>query len=209
MGVPLGPDLHRPDRVLALGGVHDQVVERLAAFAGYLPVGDPLAEETVVGPVITGRTARVESFVGAGRTDGAEVVTGGERPAMDRGWYVPPTLLAGCAPEMSVVQDEIFGPVLSVVPFGDEDEAVALANGTSYGLYDYVWTADGARVAVGRRLRTGNVGLNTLQRNHEAPFGGFKKSGVGATAARSGSAYSELQSIVWSTWRAEPAARRC
>ena len=170
-----------PTRVLAQRGVHDQVVERLAAFAGYLPVGDPLAEETVVGPVITeAHRARVESFVGAGRTDGAEVVTGGERPAMDRGWYVPPTLLAGCAPEMSVVQDEIFGPVLSVVPFGDEDEAVALANGTSYGLYDYVWTADGARaIAVGRRLRTGNVGLNTLQRNHEAPFGGFKKSGVG------------------------------
>ena len=191
-----------PTRVLAQRGVHDEVVEGLATFAGYLPVGDPLAEDTVVGPVITeAHRRRVEGYVEAGRADGADIVTGGERPDMDRGWYVPPTLLAGCGAEMSVVREEIFGPVLSVVPFDDEDEAVELANATSYGLYDYVWTADGARgMDVARRLRTGNVGLNTLQRNHEAPFGGFKQSGVGRDGGSFGlHAYSELQSVVWST----------
>ena len=100
---------------------------------------------------------------------------------------------------MRVVQEEIFGPVLVVVPFDDEEEAVALANGTDFGLYDYVWSGDVTRaVNLAARLRTGNVGINTLQRNHEAPFGGFKLSGVGRDGGSFGlHAYSELQSVVW------------
>ena len=102
---------------------------------------------------------------------------------------------------MRVAQEEVFGPVVVVLPFDDEDEAVAVANATPFGLYDYVWTADGNRAfTVANQLRSGNVGLNTLQRNHEAPFGGFKASGVGRDGGSFGlHAYSELQSIVWST----------
>ncbi len=100
---------------------------------------------------------------------------------------------------MTVAQEEIFGPVVVVIPFDDDDEAIALANGTAFGLYDYVFSGDTARAyAVAQQLRTGNVGINTVQRNHETPFGGFKMSGVGRDGGRFGfHAYSELQSIVW------------
>ena len=100
---------------------------------------------------------------------------------------------------MRAVQEEFFGPVVVVLPFDDEDEAVALANSTEFGLYDYVFTQDTAKgMRVARQLRSGNVGINTAQRNHEAPFGGFKLSGVGRDGGSFGlHAYSELQSIVW------------
>jgi phenylacetaldehyde dehydrogenase len=189
-----------PTRVLAQRGVYEAVVAGLTQFAGGLKVGDPLADDTVVGPVISeAHRDRVEGYISSGVADGAEVVAGGERPSMDTGWYVPPTLLAGCRGDMAAVQEEIFGPVIVVVPFDDDEEAVALANSTSYGLYDYVWTADTTRALdVASRLRTGNVGINTLQRNHEAPFGGFKLSGVGRDGGSFGlHAYSELQSVVW------------
>jgi acyl-CoA reductase-like NAD-dependent aldehyde dehydrogenase len=190
-----------PTRVLAQRGVYDQVVAGLAQFAGALAVGDPMADDTVVGPLITeAHRRRVEEHIESGVSEGAEVVVGGERPAdLPTGWYLPPTLLARCTGDMRVVQEEIFGPVVVVVPFDDEDEAVALANGTEYGLYDYVWSADLTRaVDVAGRLRSGNVGINTLQRNHEAPFGGFKRSGVGRDGGSFGlHAYSELQSVVW------------
>jgi len=190
-----------PTRVLAQRGVVDQVVAGLAQFAGALKVGDPLEDDTVVGPLITeAHRERVEGYIASGVADGAEVVAGGSRPEhLDTGWYVPPTLLAGCRGDMRAVQEEIFGPVIVVVPFDDEEEAMALANGTEFGLYDYVWTADTTRaLRVAERLRTGNVGINTLQRNHEAPFGGFKQSGVGRDGGSFGlHAYSELQSVVW------------
>jgi acyl-CoA reductase-like NAD-dependent aldehyde dehydrogenase len=100
---------------------------------------------------------------------------------------------------MRVVQEEIFGPVVVVVPFDDEDEAIALANSTEFGLYDYVFSKDTAKAYdTATQLRSGNVGINTVQRNHEAPFGGFKKSGIGRDGGKFGfHAYTELQSIVW------------
>jgi acyl-CoA reductase-like NAD-dependent aldehyde dehydrogenase len=118
---------------------------------------------------------------------------------MERGFYVKPTLIADCKAGMKVVHEEIFGPVVVVVPFDDEDEGIALANGTDFGLYDYVFSGDSARaMRVAKQLRSGNVGINTAQRNHEAPFGGFKLSGVGRDGGSFGlHAYSELQSIVW------------
>jgi acyl-CoA reductase-like NAD-dependent aldehyde dehydrogenase len=180
--------------------VHDQLVEQLAAYAGYLAVGDPVADGTVVGPVISGaQRSRVESLLETGRQEGAEFVVGGTRPDMATGYYVAPTLLTGVKNEMRVAQEEFFGPVVVVEVFDDEDEAVELANGTAFGLYDYVWTADAVRgYRVARQLRSGNVGINTVQRNHEAPFGGFKQSGVGRDGGVFGlHAYSELQSIVW------------
>jgi acyl-CoA reductase-like NAD-dependent aldehyde dehydrogenase len=100
---------------------------------------------------------------------------------------------------MTPVQQELFGPVIVVVPFDDEDEAVALANGTEFGLYDYIWSKDSARAMhVAKQLRTGNVGINTVQRNHEMAFGGFKKSGIGRDGGSFGlHAYAELQSLVF------------
>ncbi len=100
---------------------------------------------------------------------------------------------------MTPVREEIFGPVVVVVPFDDDDEAVAIANDSDFGLYSYVFSADTGRAwEVAKRLRSGNVGINSLQRNHEAPFGGFKQSGVGRDGGSFGLwAYSELQSIVW------------
>jgi acyl-CoA reductase-like NAD-dependent aldehyde dehydrogenase len=189
-----------PTRVIAQRGIYDQIVGGLQAAAGHLKVGDPLEPDTVLGPVISGpHRDRVESYVRAGADEGGTIVAGGERPDMATGFYVAPTLIADCKAGMKVVQEEIFGPVVVVVPFDDEDEGVALANGTDFGLYDYVFSADSARaMRVAKQLRSGNVGINTAQRNHEAPFGGFKLSGVGRDGGSFGlHAYSELQSIIW------------
>ncbi|OXY95669.1 aldehyde dehydrogenase family protein [Streptomyces diastatochromogenes] len=189
-----------PTRVLAQRGVYDRLVEQLAAYAGRLKVGDPREPDTVVGPVISAEhRARVESYVDLGRKEGATVVVGGERPPLERGFYVTPTLLADCANDMRVAREEIFGPVVAVIPFDDEDEGVALANDSDYGLIDYVWSGDVARAfRVARRLRAGGVGVNTVGRNMEAPFGGFKKSGVGRDVGSYAlHAYSEVQAIVW------------
>jgi acyl-CoA reductase-like NAD-dependent aldehyde dehydrogenase len=153
-----------------------------------------------VGPLISDvQRGRVEALIKTGIEQGGELVAGGERPDMATGFYVAPTLIAGCQPDNAAVQQEFFGPVVVVVPFDDEDEAVAIANSTEFGLYDYVFTGDTSRgMRVAKQLRTGNVGLNTAQRNHEAPFGGFKMSGVGRDGGSFGlHAYSELQSIVW------------
>ncbi|MFE1858801.1 aldehyde dehydrogenase family protein [Streptomyces anandii] len=189
-----------PTRVLAQRGVYDRLVRQLAEYARRLPVGDPRAPETVVGPVISAaHRDRVESYVELGRKEGAVVVTGGERPPRERGFYVAPTLLADCSNDMRVCREEIFGPVVTVVPFDDEDEGVALAGDSDYGLIDYVWSGDVARAfRVARRLRAGGVGVNTVGRNMEAPFGGFRKSGVGRdVGVYALHAYSEVQSIVW------------
>lgn len=139
------------------------------------------------------------------------MVTGGERPTVPgsgRGFYVAPTLLADCTSDMRVVREEIFGPVVAVVPFdGDdpkdpgsaEEAALALANDSDYGLIDYVYSGDVARAfRVARRLRAGGVGVNTVGRNMEAPFGGFKRSGVGRDVGSYAlHAYTEPQAIVW------------
>lgn len=190
-----------PTRVLVQRRVYEALVERLARYVVRLPVGDPRARGTVVGPVISAaHRDRVESYVELGRKEGARVVAGGERPSVPlRGFYVAPTLLADCTPGMRVVREEIFGPVVVTLPFDDEDEAVALANDSDYGLIDYVWSGDVSRAfRVARQLRAGGVGVNTVGRNMEAPFGGFKKSGVGRDVGSYAlHAYSELQAIVW------------
>ncbi|MFI6728079.1 aldehyde dehydrogenase family protein [Streptomyces atratus] len=190
-----------PTRVLVQRAAHDALIEKLTAYAGHLKVGDPTDRGTVVGPVISAaHRDRIESYIELGRKEGARTVTGGERPAgLDRGFYVAPTLLADCTNDMRVVREEIFGPVVVVVPFDDEDEGIALANDSDYGLIDYVWSSDVARAfRVARQLRAGGVGVNTIGRNMEAPFGGFKKSGVGRDVGSYAlHAYSELQAIVW------------
>ncbi|TQJ74706.1 aldehyde dehydrogenase family protein [Streptomyces sp. SLBN-31] len=189
-----------PTRVLAQRGVYDRLVDQLAAYASRLKVGDPRQPDTVVGPVISAaHRDRVESYVELGRKEGAVVVAGGERPPYERGFHVAPTLLADCTNDMRVAREEIFGPVVVVIPFDDEDEGVALADDSDYGLIDYVWSGDVARAfRVARRLRAGGVGVNTVGRNMEAPFGGFKDSGVGRDCGSYAlHAYGEVQSIVW------------
>ncbi|MEU6945315.1 aldehyde dehydrogenase family protein [Streptomyces sp. NPDC046316] len=189
-----------PTRVLAQRGIYEQLIEKLTGYLAFMKVGDPTVQGTVVGPVISAaHRDRVEAYVELGRKEGARVVAGGERPAMERGFYVAPTLLADCTNDMRVVREEIFGPVVVVVPFDDEEEGVALANDSDYGLLDYVWSGDVARAfRIAARLRAGGVGVNTIGRNMEAPFGGFKKSGVGRDVGSYAlHAYSETQAVVW------------
>ena len=189
-----------PTRAVVHRSVFDQVVERLSGYAGALQVGDPTDTKTVVGPLISAaQRDRVEGYIATGRAEGADLVVGGGRPeGIERGFYVSPTLLTGTN-DMRVVREEIFGPVIVVVPFDEEEEAVSIANDSDFGLYDYVFTGDTARAfRVAKQLRAGHVGINTAQRHHEAPFGGFKMSGVGRDGGDYGlEAYSELQSIVW------------
>lgn len=189
-----------PTRVIAQRGIYDRLVEGLAAATTKLQVGDPLDARTVVGPVISGaQRDRIEGYIRVGAEEGGSVVAGGERPALGRGFYVAPTLISGCKAGMTVVQEEIFGPVVVVLPFEDEDEGIALVNGTDFGLNDYVFTGDTTRgMRVARQLRSGNVAINTVQQHPEAPFGGFKLSGVGRDRGSYGlHAYGEIQSIVW------------
>jgi acyl-CoA reductase-like NAD-dependent aldehyde dehydrogenase len=177
------------------------VVDKLAAYAATLPVGDPLDPATIVGPVISkAHIERIEGYIAAGEQEGAELVVDGrmldERP--DRGFYVGPTLLAGCTADMTPVRDEIFGPVVVAIPFDDDEEGIALANATDFGLYNYLMTEDiekGMRLS---RLLRSNVSINTGLRIMEAPFGGFKRSGIGRDGGDHGlHAYSELQAVMW------------
>ncbi|MFC1415281.1 aldehyde dehydrogenase family protein [Streptacidiphilus cavernicola] len=197
-----------PTRALVHASRYQEAVELLARYARALRVGDPLEPTTVVGPVITGQHRdRVESYISGALAEGARLVAGGTRKehAADSqdlpgtGFYVAPTLLADVTPAMAVAREEVFGPVVAVIPFQDDEEALAIANSTDFGLYDYVFSADTARAyALAARLRTGNVGVNTAQRHPETPFGGFKQSGVGRDGGSYGlAAYSELQSVVW------------
>ena len=190
-----------PTRALVHRSRYAEIVGRLAERAGTLAVGDPLDKATIVGPVISAaQRDRIEGYIAGGVDAGAELVADGRRPdGLDRGFYVGPTLLAGCTNDMTVAREEIFGPVIVAIPFDDEDEAVALANDSDYGLYSYVFSADTARAyGIARQIRSGRIGINTVQPNNETPFGGFKLSGIGRDGGDFGlHAYTELQAIIW------------
>ncbi len=188
-----------PTRVICHRSIHDQTVETLKTFAGFMKVGDGREAGTVVGPVITEvHRDRVEAFVASGVEAGATVVCGGTRPEMP-GYFVAPTLLVDVTPDMSVVRNEAFGPVVVVLAHDDDDEAVALANDSSFGLFSYVYAGDVKRAyEIGCRLESGNVALNTVQPHMYAPFGGFKMSGIGRDRGRWGvEAYTEIQALNW------------
>lgn len=188
-----------PTRVICHSSLHDQLVEQLSAVSQFMAVGDAREDSTIVGPVITElHRDRVEAFIQQGVDEGAELVVGGDRPDRD-GWFVAPALLTGCTPQMSVVQNEAFGPVVVVLSFDDDDEAVALANDSDYGLFSYVYSGDTSRAhRIGLQLESGNVGLNVIQPHMEAPFGGFKMSGIGRDRGVHGLyAYSEVQALNW------------
>ncbi len=169
-------------RVLAPPSRYDGVVEAVTALARSLTIGDPLEPDTKIGPLVSERQRhRVESYIAKGKAEGGRLTAGGGRPAdLDRGWFVEPTIFADVDPRATIAQQEIFGPVLAVIPYADEREAVAIANDSDYGLGGSVWTADperGARFA--RKIRSGTIGVNGYVNDPHAPFGGIKASGMG------------------------------
>jgi acyl-CoA reductase-like NAD-dependent aldehyde dehydrogenase len=190
-----------PTRAVVHRSRYDELVGALVDAAPSLTIGPPESPDTLVGPLISApHRARVESYIQAGADEGGQVLVDGRHPSgVDRGYYVGPTLIAGCHNGMKVVREEIFGPVISVVPFDTDDQAIAIANDSDFGLYDYVFSEDTPRAfAVGEQLEAGHVGVNTAQRNHEAAFGGWKLSGIGRDGGVFGlHAYTELQSILW------------
>jgi acyl-CoA reductase-like NAD-dependent aldehyde dehydrogenase len=142
----------------------------------------------------------VERYIARGREEGATLACGGRRPPhLARGFYVEPTLFTGAHNGMTIAREEIFGPVITAIPFRDEADAIALANDSDFGLYGYVWTRDVARgLRVARAIRTGTVQVNGSPPHPDAPFGGYKLSGVGRDNGRFAlGAYSELKAIGW------------
>jgi aldehyde dehydrogenase (NAD+) len=170
-----------PSRLLVPRGRYAECVELAAEGLRAVPWGDPLDPGVFMGPLISeAQRERVEGFVERGVEEGATLVAGGAR-GDGPGFFFEPTLLAGVEPDATVAQEEIFGPVLSVIGYEDEDEAVEIANGTVYGLAGYVWGGDPERaVGVARRLRTGMVAVNGGSFiGAELPFGGRGQSGIG------------------------------
>jgi aldehyde dehydrogenase (NAD+) len=164
-------------------------------------VGDPADPSVAVGPLVAERQReRVLGYIDKGRSEGAKLAVGGGRPAgLDRGWFVEPTLFVDVENRMTIAQEEIFGPVLAVLPYDDEADAVGIANDSDYGLSGSVWTQDVERgIDVARQVRTGTYGVNQFGTiDLRNPFGGFKASGVGRELGPEGlSAYLETKSIV-------------
>lgn len=169
-----------PSRLLVPRARHDEMVELVAAAMAKVRYGDPGHPKTAMGPLISARQRdKVHAMVQRAVADGAKLVTGGQ--PVDPGFFFQPTLLAGVDPDSEIAQDEVFGPVLSVIPFEDDDDAVRIANNSVFGLSGYVQSGDEARaVAVARRIRTGTLSVNGG--NYfapDVPFGGFKQSGIG------------------------------
>ncbi len=187
-------------RVLVSRERHDEFSTALAAAIGSMVVGDPLDPATEIGPMVAQRQQeRVASYIRIGQEEGARLLTGGEGlpDGLDRGWYVRPTVFAGVDNRMRIAQEEIFGPVLSVIAYDDVADAVRIANDSEYGLAGTVWTADVERgLEVARGVRTGTYGVNTYTMDFAAPFGGFKASGLGREFGPEGLAqYTEAKSI--------------
>lgn len=160
-----------------------EVTMRVKAAAEQAKVGDPADPATAIGPMANrAHFERVQRYIQRGIEEGATVITGGPgRPSgLDRGFFVRPTVFAGVRNDMTIAQEEIFGPVLSIIEYGSEDEAVSIANDSVLGLHAYVFSSDAARAqAVARRLQAGRVAINGMQHDPLAPFGGYKQSGIG------------------------------
>jgi (Z)-2-((N-methylformamido)methylene)-5-hydroxybutyrolactone dehydrogenase len=172
-------------RLLVQRSIHDEFVDRVVKFAATARMGDPSDMNTQVGPVTTRpQYERVLDFIATAKSEGARCVLGGRkatRPECGDGWFVEPTIFAGVTPEMQLAREEVFGPVLAVLPFDDDDDAVRIANDVPYGLAAGVWTESIARaLTLSKRLEAGTVWINTYRAvSYMAPFGGYKRSGIG------------------------------
>ena len=186
-------------RILAPRSRYGEVVDALADLVHSMTVGDPLDTATDIGPVVSARQRdRVLGYIEAGKGSGAKLVVGGGIPRdQPRGWFVSPTVFADVDNSDRIAQEEIFGPVLAVIPYDSDQQAVALANDSEFGLAGTVWSTDNNRATeVAREIRTGTVGVNDYQLDINAPFGGVKASGIGRELGPEGlEEFFELKSI--------------
>jgi aldehyde dehydrogenase (NAD+) len=188
-------------RILAPRARYAEVCDALGSAVGAMQIGDASDPATTIGPLATARQRdRVEHYLRAGVHEGARAIVGGGRPrGLDRGWFVEPTVFVDATNDMSIAREEIFGPVLTVIPYDGDDDAVAIANDSDYGLTGTVWTTDLERgEALANRVRAGVMAFNTAAAmDLMAPFGGFKQSGIGRECGPEAfEAYTELQSVV-------------
>jgi len=172
-------------RALVHRSIHDEFVEKLVALGRTARMGDPALDTTQVGPITTRpQFNKVLDYIGIAKAEGADCVLGGEaatRPECGNGWFIEPTVFAGVKPSMRIAQEEVFGPVLSVIAFDDAEEAIAIANDTQYGLAAGVWTQSiNTAFTMAQRLEAGTVWINTYRAtSYMSPFGGYKRSGIG------------------------------
>jgi aldehyde dehydrogenase (NAD+) len=194
-----GQTCYLSTRILAPRSRYDEVVATIAALASSLTIGDSLDPATQLGPMASREHRdRVEGYIAKGVGEGARLVVGGGRPSgRDRGWFVEPTVFADVDNRSTIAQEEIFGPVLSVIPYTETDDAVRLANDSGYGLAGSVWTTDPQRGReVANRVRTGTIGINRYTPDPHAPFGGVKDSGLGRELGPEAlAAYQQVKSI--------------
>jgi acyl-CoA reductase-like NAD-dependent aldehyde dehydrogenase len=187
-------------RILAPRSRYDEIVEKIAGAVAAMPVGLPDDPSSAIGPLISEKQReRVEGYIRKGIEEGARVVTGGGRPdGLDDGWFVQPTVFADVDNSMTIAQEEIFGPVLAVIPYDSEDDAVAIANDSVYGLAGSVWTTDNKKaLEIAGRIRTGTYAVNMYAFDPGAPFGGYKNSGIGRENGPEGiEAYCESKSVL-------------
>ena len=189
-------------RILVPREAHDHLVQKMVDFVrGMVKVGDPADPSTFLGPVIRDeRRQKIEEYIESGKRDGAVLAHGGGRPKeLPRGYFLEPTIFCGVQNHIRIAQEEIFGPVVAVLPFRDPDEAIRIANESTYGLGGMIFSRDTARaIELGKRIRTGAVWINNGINLLDTPFGGFKESGVGREGGRFGmEEYTELQQISW------------
>jgi aldehyde dehydrogenase (NAD+) len=172
-------------RILVPKALHDEFVDAFCESTSSMVVGDPRSPATSIGPLITDRhRERVEGYIAIGRTEGAKLVVGGGRPVdQPHGWFVEPTVFVAVDNEMRIAREEIFGPVVAILAYGDTAEAIQIANDSDYGLSGTVWTADiDAGIDIARKVRTGTYSVNGAPQAKSTPYGGFKQSGIGREA---------------------------